>query len=261
MAGQRINIMEIRNIIAFKSKGFSNRKVAALLKINRKTVDSYLQRFNTLSLSYEAASSLSDAALLDLFTQNGQTEKDRFEQLASRFAAMAKELTRPGCTLQTLWKTYIAQCPDGYRYTQFTYHYRQWKGLQKVSGKLEHKAAEKLFVDYCGRKLHYVNRETGEKVDVEVFIGVLPCSQYCFVHCTHSQKREDFIDSLQKCLQWLGGVPQAIVCDNLKSAVSRGSKYAPELNKTLTGFTLHYGCAVDPARPHHPQDYAKKSVM
>ena len=254
MAGQRINIMEIRNIIAFKIKKISNRGIASLLQINRKTVDSYIHRIKTVGLSYEEASSLSDAELIDLFTQTDQTDKDRFEYLASNFGAIEKELTKPGCTLQTLWRTYIEQNPDGYRYTQFTYHYRKWKGLQKISGKLEHKAGEKLFIDYCGQKLYYVDKETGEKIDVEVFIAVLPCSQYCFVHCSHSQKREDFIGSLQKCLRWIGGVPLAIVSDNLKSAVSRGSKYAPEINKTLAGFALHYGCAIDPARPHHPCD-------
>src|SRR5690606_34120449 len=71
-----------------------------------------------------------------------------------------------------------------------------------------------------------------------------------------SQRREDMISCLASCMKWLGGVPQAIVSDNLKAAVSKGSKYAPIINKTLADFSLHYGCVVDPARPHHPQDKA-----
>ena len=104
--------------------------------------------------------------------------------------------------------------------------------------------------------MHYVDRETGEAIPVEIFVAVYPCSQYTSVKGVASQKREDFIDCLDSCLRRSGGVPQAIVSDNLKSAVSKGSKYAPEINKTLADFALFYGCVVDPARPYHPQDKA-----
>ncbi|WP_315815558.1 hypothetical protein [Paraflavitalea speifideaquila] len=53
-----------------------------------------------------------------------------------------------------------------------------------------------------------------------------------------SQKREDLIKCLSDCLHWMGGVPQAIVSDNLKSAVSKGHRYAPLINKTLADFAL-----------------------
>ncbi len=90
MAGQRINIMEIRNIIAFKIKKLSNRGIASLLQINRKTVDSYIHRIKADGFSYDEAAALSDAELIDLFTQTDQTDKDRFEYLASNFGAMEK---------------------------------------------------------------------------------------------------------------------------------------------------------------------------
>ena len=120
---------------------------------------------------------------------------------------------------------------------------------------LIHKAGEKLFIDFCGKKPWYVDKTTGEQIEVEVFIAVLPCSQYTFITAAASQKREE-ADQLYGIVFKVAGVPQAIVSDNLKSAVSKGSKYAPVINKTFSGFARHYGCAVDPARPHHPQDKA-----
>jgi len=254
MAGQRIDIMELRTLIALKLKKFSNRKVALLLKINRKTVDGYIKRFTELGITYEELYELCESDLNDLFTEESQTEKQRYEELSALFLSFKKEFTKPGCTLQALWKDYIEKHPKGYKYTQFTLHYRKWKKLNNHSGKLEHKAGEKLYIDFCGKKLGYVNKSTGEIIPVEVFVAVLPCSQYTFVRAVHSQKREDLICCLDACLQWMGGAPQAIVSDNLKSAVSKGSKYAPIINKTLADFALHYGCAVDPARPYHPQD-------
>jgi transposase len=256
MAGQRIDIMELRSLVALKLKGLSNRKVAGLLKINRKTVDSYTSRFAALGLTYQELMGLEESDLRDLFVENSQTEKERYEALSVQFPYFQKELRKPGCTLQELWKQYAQKNPQGYKYTQFTLHYRQWKKLNNHSGKLDHKAGEKLFVDFCGKKLAYTDRSTGEQIEVEIFLATLPCSQYTFVKAVPSQKREDLILCLGSCLKWIEGVPQAIVSDNLKSAVSKGSKYAPVINKTLSDFSLHYGCAVDPARPYHPQDKA-----
>ncbi len=256
MAGQRIDIMEIRSLILLKQKGLSNRKAADFLKTNRKTVDNYVSHFKALNFSYEELMELDEAALRDLFTENSQTEKQRYEALSSQFLYFQKELARPGGTLQELWKDYFDKDPKGYKYTQFALHFRNWKKLNKHSGKLVHKAGEKLFIDFCGKKPYYVDKDTGEQVEVEVFIAVLPCSQYTFVRAVPSQKREDLILCMESCLRWIGGVPQAIVSDNLKSAVSKGSKYAPVINKTFDSFAQHYGCVVDPARPYHPQDKA-----
>ncbi|MDN3667862.1 IS21 family transposase [Echinicola jeungdonensis] len=254
MAGQRIDIMDLRSLITFKQKGLSNRKVADLLGVNRKTVDSYVRRFRDLSLGYGELLSLDGKDLQELFTETGQTEKERYEHLSGCFPHIDGEMKKPGCTLQVLWKEYISQNPEGYKYSQFTWHYRQWKKRNNASGKLSHRAGEKLFVDFCGKKLHYVDRRTGEQIAVEVFVGVLPCSQYTYIRAVPSQKREDFISCLVYCLGWMGGVPYAVVPDNLKSAVDKASKYAPVLNKTFSDFGLHYGCALDPARPYSPQD-------
>lgn len=256
MAGQRITIMEIRTLITLKQKGWSNRKIAAHIKVNRKTVDSYISRFKALELSCEELLQLEDVELSDLFTEDSQTEKERYETLAGYFNYFEKELLKPGCTLAVLHQEYQLKHPDGYRYTQFCWHIRQWKRRTEPSGKLIHKAGEKLFVDFCGDKLTYIDKATGELVEVEVFIAVLPCSQYTFVMAVPSQKREYLIKCLICCLQWLGGITLAIVSDNLKSAVSKAHKYAPLINKTLADFALFYGCAVDPARPYHPQDKA-----
>src|SRR5690606_14718440 len=233
MAGQRINIMDLRSLIAFKQKGLSNRKVAALMGINRKTVDGYIRRFKELGLGYAELLTLEGKDLEELFTQNSQTEKDRYEELSGQFAYIQKEMKKPGCTLQELWKEYMAKHPEGYKYSQFTWHYRQWSKRHHVSGKLAHRAGEKLF---------YFDRQTGEQIEAEVFVGVLPCSQYTYVRAVASQKREDFIGCLVYCLGFIGGVPYAVVPDNLKSAVSKSSRYAPILNKTFADFGQHYGC-------------------
>lgn len=57
-------------------------------------------------------------------------------------------------------------------------------------------------------------------------------------------------------MQYFGGVPAAIVPDNLKAAVSRSDRNEPVINEVFAAFAEHYGCAVYPARVRHPKDKA-----
>lgn len=256
MAGQRIELMDLRQLIQLKKKGISNRKTAEALQVSRNTVNSYVAVFKAHSCSFDELLSLSDKDLAELFPQADYKDANKYKQLAAEFDYYAKELTKTGCTLQTLWQSYLERYPEGYRYTQFTQYFRLWHNRQKPSGILIHKAGEQLFVDYTGKKLSYTDRNTGEIIAVEVLVGIMPCSQYTFVACMASQKREDFIGGINSALRYMGGVPKAIVTDNLKSAVSKTHKYAPEINKTLRDCALHYDCMIDPTRPYHPKDKA-----
>jgi transposase len=119
---------------------------------------------------------------------------------------------------------------------------------------MEHKAGDKLYVDYTGSKLAITDRESGEIKEVEVFVAVLGASQYTYVEASMSQKQEDFISSVEHALIYFGGVPRAIVPDNLKSAVTKASKYEPFLNQVFEDFSLHYETTILPARPNKPRD-------
>jgi transposase len=256
MAGKRIETMDLRQLIILKKQGLSNRKIAELLQISRNTVNSYTQVLEGLNHNYDHLLALDDLALKELCAPESEVSADRYEALASQFEYFATELKKPGCTLLTLWHEYRQKQLGGYRYTQFTHHYNLWANKLKVSGKLNHKAGEKVFVDYTGKKLLIVDRQTGEEKPVEVFVAILPCSQYTYVEASESQKRDELIGSMRRCLEYFGGVTEAIVSDGLKSAVSKACKYEPVINKTFKDFALHYGCAVAPARPYSAQDKA-----
>lgn len=256
MASNRIEIMDIRQLLALKRKGLSNRKAADLIGIHRNSVNNYVRLFNASETSYEALLKLTDKELAELFPSPATIDKRRYEELSSNFEYFRNELKKPGCTRQVLWKEYLLKHPDGYSYTQLNEHLNRWLKRIKSSGKLDHKAGEKVYIDYTGKKLCYVDKQTGEVIEVEVFVGILPCSGYTFVEASASQKLEDFIDSMNNCLRYYGGVPTAIVPDNLKSAVTKGSKYEPILNKTFKNFALHYGSTINPTRTYSPQDKA-----
>ena len=256
MAGQRIDIMDLRQLIQLKRQGLSNRRVAKSLGISRNTVNTYTQAFQGHGLSYEQLEALPQSQLIELFQPTGDKDLQRYQQLVGYFPTFKKELQKTGCTLQTLWQDYIDTHSDGYRYTQFVHYFNQWAGKTKASGILLHRAGEKLFIDFAGKTLEYVDRQSGEIVTCQVFVGLMPASQYTYVQACHTQQRDDLVDCLNACLHWMGGVPKAIVADNMKAAVSKAHKYAPVINKTLKDMALHYGCVIDATRPYHPQDKA-----
>lgn len=133
-----------------------------------------------------------------------------------------------------------------YSSTQFMEHYNRKRPMAKGSMKLEHNPGNELFIDFAGKKLHITDKIKGELIPVEVFVAILPNSQYTYIEACVSQKREDLITCMGHALTFYGGAPKAIVSDNLKSAVSRASKYEPEINRSFKVFALHYGCVVNP---------------
>jgi transposase len=118
----------------------------------------------------------------------------------------------------------------------------------------EHEVGDKLFLDYAGKKLFYVQHGTGEIIECEIFVAVLGHSQYTYVEASISQRKEDFITSVQNALHYYGGVPKVLVPDNLKSAVTKSCRYDPCLNEDFLDMANHYGCAVLPARSRKPRD-------
>jgi transposase len=256
MAGKRIETMDLRQLISLSIQGFSNRDIGKLLHISRNTVNGYIKVLKGTEHSFEDLLRLDDAALKELCAPESEIAQHRYEALANQFDYFLRELKKPGCTLLTLWNEYCDKQNSPYGYTQFTHHFNQWANKVEASGKLDHKAGEKLFVDYTGKKLHYVDQHTGEVKPAEVFVGILPCSQYTYVEASESQQRDDLIGSMRRCVEFFGGATEAIVSDGLKSAVSKACKYEPVINKTFKDFALHYGCVVDPARPYSAQDKA-----
>ena len=256
MSAKRKGIMDIRQILRLKTKGFSHRRISGEIDVHRNTINEYVRLFDAQPKSYEELQAQSDKELESMFTRTSNIDLSRYQELSSQFSYFRDELKKPGCTRQALWQGYIEKHPNGYQRSQFNEHLRRWLRQTKSSGKLNHKAGDKIYVDYTGKKLHYVDRETGEQIEVEVFVGILPCSQLTYVEASKSQKRDDFIVSMGNCLEYMQGVPQAIVPDNLKSAVTKASKYEPILNKMFKDFALHYGCSINPTRSYSPQDKA-----
>ena len=124
----------------------------------------------------------------------------------------------------------------------------------------EHRAGEKLFVDYAGRTVAVVDRHTGELRQAQVFVAVLGASNYTFAEATWTQALPHWIASHVRAFEFLGGCSELVIPDNLGSAVSRAHRYEPDTNPTYHDLARHYGVAVLPARVRKHRDKAKAEV-
>ncbi len=248
--------MDLKQIINLKQDGYSNRQIGDTLGISRNTVNSYMHLFKGSGYSLGELLNLDSHTLEKLFTSHTTIDNARYNELMDYFEGMNRARNHPGFTFLHHYTEYSQKAKAPYSYTQFMEHYHRKYAKIKGSMKLEHEAGKEMFVDYAGKKLHIVDRHTGEELPVEVFVAILPNSQYTYVEASMSQKREDFISCCENALHFYGGVPKAIVSDNLKSAVTRSSKYEAQINRSFKDFACHYNCVVNPTRGYSPQDKA-----
>ncbi len=234
----------------------SNRAIARALKVSRPVVSQYLSDFKATGLNYSEIRGLSHDDLLELISRNKRLGNQRYEVLLERFKDYLKELKRPGVTLQVLWEEYRQAYPDGYGYSQFCYHFQIWRNGSALTMHIEHKAGDKMFVDFTGKKLTVTDPKTGEKREAEVFVAILGASQLTYAEARYTQQKADWIRANENALWYMGGVPRAIVPDCLKSGVTKGDKYDPDINPEYADFARHYDTVILPARPHRPQDKA-----
>lgn len=255
MANKTILMNKIRQILHSFTQGRSKVQISKQTGASRNTVKKYILKFLSEKMTYDVLSSMSDTELEVLFGSVDIPDKGpRYEQLQSMLADLEKRFKKRGVTIDMLWKLYLQIHPDGYGHTQFHTHFTAYIGRPKAVMHMEHKAGDKMYIDFAGEKLSITDQQTGEVLPVEVFIAILGCSQLTYVEAVPTQRREDFIGACENAMQYFGGVPAAIVPDNLKSAVTKSSKYEPTINETFADFAEHYGTAVLPARVYRPRD-------
>ena len=255
MANKPIAMHLIRKIYRLHAKGINKLKMSRRLNISRNTVKKYLRFLDVYRFTPAQIQELSDQELSELFHAQAQ-KPAKVQQLERYFPYVDKELRRVGVTRHRLWQEYKAKHPDGFMLSQFCYYYRQWKRQSEVVMRFNHKAGDKLFLDFTGKKLHIVDKQTGELLPMEVFVAVLGASQLTYVEAVPTQQKEDFILCTENTLHYCGGVPACITTDNLKAAVTKSNKYEPSLNETFADFADHYDTTVLPTRSYKPRDKA-----
>lgn len=256
---KRLAMRKIRDALRLAAEGHSARLIGASLDVGRTTVQEYLSRAKAAGLSWPLPEDLDDEALeAQLFPSvNGSVSQHAHPD----WVAVHRELKRPHVTLQLLWQEYrAAHVHDGYGYSRYCQLYRRWAGRLSPVMRQHHIAGDKMFVDYAGLTMSVVDPATGASRSAQLFVAVLGASSYTFAEATWSQDLSDWAGSHIRAFQFFGGVPQQIVCDNLKSGITKACFHEPTVNQTYQDLARHYQTAVLPARPYKPKDKAKVEV-
>ena len=258
MPQERLPVRKIREVLRLRSLGLSQRQIATSCAVGQATVSEYLKAADAAGLKWPDIADWGEDRLLQAAARSRGKPGHRKQSPEPDYTSIRHELqTNKHVTLQLLWEEYREKTPDGYRYSRFCELYRGWLRRQEVVLRHEHRAGEKLFVDFAGDTIPVHNATTGEVTSAEIFVAVLGASSYTYSEATGTQGLAAWIGAHMRTFEFLGGVPEIIVPDNLKSGVTKACRYEPAVNRTYEEMASHYGVAVVPARPMKPRDKAK----
>jgi len=254
-------VRKIREVLRLHSLGLAQRQIARSCSISQSTVSAYLKAAQSAQVRWPEVAAWDEARLAVTLLPRPAAEPKAGQLAEPDFASIHDELQRDKhLTLQLVWEEYRARHPDGYRYSRFCELYQRWRRKQQVVLRQEHRAGEKLFVDYAGRTIPVQDPDTGEIRQAQLFVAVLGASNYTYAEATWTQGLADWIGSHIRAFEFFGAVPEIVVPDNLRSGVSKACRYEPGVNLTYEEMAQHYGVAVVPARPRKPRDKAKVEV-
>lgn len=251
MAQKPIGMEQLKQVLQLYRDGISIREIARRAGISRNSVRKYLLRLNV-------SESTADGDLAGKAYSNDflELEAERLRQITFHFNTAGTELSKTGVTRQLLWQEYLVQHPDGYSYSRYCHHLNQFLKNRDLSMHLEYEAADMIMIDFAGKKMHYMDPTTGEQISCEVFVAILPFSGLIFCQAVHSQQTADFIHCINTMLKFYGGAPSTILCDNLKTAVTRPDRYEPVFTEICQQLSEHYTTTFSATRPYSPRDKA-----
>ncbi len=259
MSGTTILMSQLKQILRLISQSYKLKAISRQMGVARNTIKGYLRNLESKGISLEEALSLEDPQLEHLLRTPVKYEQERHCDLLSRLEYFHQEEKKRHVTRQLLWEEYKREYPQGYQYSRFCYYLQLYDRSQNAVLIKEHLPGDKLFLDFTGDKMYYID-DTGLKIECEIFVGTLGYSNYIAVQAVHSQKLHDVLHATVSVIEQIGGCTQAVVPDNLKSAVTLADRYEPVINSLFLDLANHYGMTVFPARPRKPRDKAKVEV-
>ena len=254
-----IMVTKLRLLLRLYNENVSQRKISKELELSRTSINAYLSRFLSSELKFSSLIELDDAALLkiaqgEIYKQESDYRLDLLKPLLPHYA---KESKRRYVTIQLLWEEYKQKFKDdAYSYTTFKYHLQEHIKSHTYIYHNTHIPGDVLQVDFAGDSLYLTDKSTGDKISVSILCCTLPCSSFSFVYAMHNMSIENLLAGISKALQYINGVPQRILSDNMKQWVKHRDKYGPKFTDAALEFGVHYSTTIDATRVRKPKDKA-----
>lgn len=257
MANRRTHMRQVRQVLRHRHEaGLGQRAIASSLGMSRDAVRSCLDRAKAAMVTWPLPPDLDDDQLDALLFPASRSPVLRASPDID-WAEVHQEMQRKGATLQQLHLEHLESYPGSICYSHYCKRYKTWAKQLKSYMRQSHQPGEKVFVDYAGKTMEIVDPVSGQRRKVQIFVGVLGASNFTYADAHWSQQLPDWIDAHVRMFDYFGAVPKVIVCDNLKSGVTKVCKVDPVINATYQNLAEHYDMVVIPARSRHPKDKAK----
>lgn len=263
MANKPITMSKLRLLLQLKKQGLSARDISTRQSMGRETVNNYFRKFSDSKISLDKLISMSDEQLSGIaLAEAYPMEKDpRYAYIQEHMKSYVDELASGKTTKIILWEEYRQKVPDGYGRTQFYEHLSDYQKRFQAVMHFEHEPGKLMEFDFAGDPVSYLDLSTGEIIKCPVLICQLTCSGQTYVEALPNMKRLGLIASLGRALEFFGGVPKVVRCDNLKQFVKKASIYEPTFDELAEQWSLHYNTFLSAARVRKPRDKAKVESM
>jgi len=243
---------QVQDILILYRQGFSRRKIARTLGMNRETVSRHLRlALEPTVLSTE--SSRDETPSKPAISPTGSAgRKNACEPLR----AVVLDKLQSRLSIQRIYQD--LQSEHGFHGS-----YDSVKRLVRRLGqtvplpfrRMECEPGEEAQVDFG--KGAPVKRLGGRTKCPHLFRMILSFSRKGYSEVVWRQDTETFLRCLENAFHALGGVPRTLVIDNLKAGVLHADWYDPEINPRLRDFCQHYGTVLLPTKPRMPRHKGK----
>ena len=251
-------MVDYREILRLKDLGKSQRSIAQIVQSSRNTVAEVLVAAKAANVSWPLDDNVTNADIQEVLFPGKYAHASPYT--VPDYEWIHRELARTGVTLTLLWGEYCVMVRNSggvpYMYTQFCEKYRRWARVTKATMRITHKPGDAMQVDWAGDPLYITDSETGDREPAYIFVAVLPCSWYTYAEPCSDMKLENWLLCHVHAYNYFGGVPRLLIPDNTKTATIKNTRYETILNKSYEEMANHFGTAIVPARPYHPDDKA-----
>ena len=255
-------MLDYKNIIVKRyALGLSLKELADEFNASKSGVGDFLKAFEACeNISYPLPAGITNYAIGEIVYGHapGENRKSLSYEQPDFEHVFQQMSTRNNMTLIYLWNRYKNDCDvrevKPYQYRQFCDLYSKWCEENYETLHIQAVIGQKMEVDFAGKTFKIIDKDTEKEADVVVFVAVLPYSQYIYAEGMLSTKEPQWIEVNNHALEYFGGVPTIVVCDNCKQAVITNKDWIePDLNKDYAEWAEHNHTVILPAKVKKPK--------
>ena len=249
-------MVDYREILRLKSLNYPNTVISSSVHSSRNTVQEVLSIAAALKITWPLDDDVTNYTLESLlYPGRHQTDQER---MLPDYPKIHRELAKKGVTLTLLWTEYCMEAKAAgkipYMSTQFGDNYRKWAKVTKATMRIHHKPGDNMEVDWAGSTIDIQDPVTGEVYPAYLFVAVLSCSGYVYAEACINTKEDTFFNCHVHAYEYFGGVTRLLTPDNLRTGVTKNTRYETIIPRAYREMSDHYGTAIVPARTYHPDD-------